>query len=53
MSADKEASDVYRVRKTLCQMLNDRGYNISDDDLHMTLEEFKGEFTDSVSGRIK
>jgi hypothetical protein len=42
---DREASDLYRVRKTLCQMLNDRGYVISDDDLLMTLAEFKGLFT--------
>lgn len=42
---DREASDLYRVRKTLCQMLKDRGYVISDDDLLMTLDEFKGLFT--------
>ena len=42
---DRDASDLYRVRKTLCQMLNDRKYVISDDDLHMTLDDFKGLFT--------
>ena len=45
MADEREASDLYRVRKTLCQMLNDRGYVISDDDLHITLQEFKDLFT--------
>ena len=53
MSTDREASDLYRVRKTLCQMLNDRGYNIADDDLHMDLEEFKSTFSDGMTSRIK
>ena len=46
MSSEREASDLYRVRKTLCQMLNDRGYIIGEDDLTLTLEEFKQQFSD-------
>ena len=34
---DREASDLFRVRKTLCQMLDDRGYVISEEDLTMAL----------------
>jgi DNA-directed RNA polymerase I, II, and III subunit RPABC1 len=44
--SEREASDLYRVRKTLCQMLNDRGYIIGEDDLTLTLEEFKQQFSD-------
>ena len=41
---DRESSDLYRVRKTLCQMLDDRGYVISEEDLTMNLTEFKDLF---------
>ena len=41
---ERECSDLYRVRKTLCQMLDDRGYVISEDDLTMNLTEFKEMF---------
>jgi DNA-directed RNA polymerase I, II, and III subunit RPABC1 len=42
---ERESSDLYRVRKTLCQMLDDRGYVISEDDLTMNLTDFKELFT--------
>ena len=38
---ERESSDLYRVRKTLCQMLDDRGYVISEEDLTMNLTDFK------------
>ena len=42
---ERESSDLYRVRKTLCQMLDDRGYVIEEDDLTMSLADFKELFT--------
>ena len=32
---------VYKAHKTLMQMLNDRGYQISDHDLNISLHNFK------------
>lgn len=48
---ERESSDLYRVRKTLCQMLDDRGYVISEEDLTMNLTDFKELFTGD-GGRV-
>ncbi|BDA50058.1 DNA-directed RNA polymerases I, II, and III subunit RPABC1 [Coccomyxa sp. Obi] len=37
---------LYRIRKTCLEMLNDRGYLIAQDELHMTKEGFKDRFGD-------
>eukprot|EP00389_Voromonas_pontica_P000711 GDKH01001056.1.p1 GENE.GDKH01001056.1~~GDKH01001056.1.p1 ORF type:complete len:209 (-),score=17.33 GDKH01001056.1:148-774(-) len=39
-SQDDQVSRLYRVRRTLYKMLSDRGYNVSDADLHMTKDNF-------------
>ncbi|KAK9903534.1 hypothetical protein WJX75_008157 [Coccomyxa subellipsoidea] len=37
---------LYRIRKTCLEMLNDRGYLIAQDELHMSKEGFKDRFGD-------
>eukprot|EP00252_Welwitschia_mirabilis_P013138 TRINITY_DN29018_c0_g1_i1.p1 TRINITY_DN29018_c0_g1~~TRINITY_DN29018_c0_g1_i1.p1 ORF type:complete len:218 (+),score=24.09 TRINITY_DN29018_c0_g1_i1:213-866(+) len=41
---DPESHKLYRVRKTLMEMLHDRGFFVSDDDLRMSLEQFRSNF---------
>lgn len=35
-----EVTRLYRIRKTLMEMLNDRGYMVTDSDINMTKDEF-------------
>jgi len=42
----EDASRLFRVRRTLCELLSDRGYAISDEDLKMTKEGFISKFSD-------
>lgn len=37
---------LYRIRKTSLEMLNDRGYIVNSEELHMTKEEFQARFGD-------
>lgn len=37
---------LHKIRKTCFQMLNDRGYIVSKEDLNQGLEEFKDKFMD-------
>jgi len=39
-----EISKLWRVRKTMHEMLRDRGYNVEEGDLKMTVEEFRETF---------
>ncbi|KAL9234603.1 hypothetical protein vseg_009457 [Gypsophila vaccaria] len=39
-SIDEEIVRLYRVRKTIMQMLNDRGYSVTDDEINMTRHQF-------------
>ena len=45
--ADDTALRLYRVRKTVCEMLHDRGYVVSSDDLKMTFDQFKEKFPEA------
>lgn len=37
---------LWRVRRTLMQMCNDRGYDVPEDQLDITLDAFKEQFGD-------
>ncbi len=39
-----DTSMVFRIKKTLLQMLRDRGYKVSESELTMPLEEFKASY---------
>ncbi|XP_010684758.2 DNA-directed RNA polymerases II and IV subunit 5A [Beta vulgaris subsp. vulgaris] len=39
-ASDEEITNLYRVRKTVTQMLNDRGYFVTDDEMNMTKQQF-------------
>jgi DNA-directed RNA polymerase I, II, and III subunit RPABC1 len=38
---DQEKTNIYKVRKTVLQMLKDRGYIVSENDLLESLEDYK------------
>lgn len=46
---EKEASKMFRVRKTCFKMLSKRGYIVDDASLNMTTDQFKQKFGDSPS----
>nr|AJA90766.1 DNA-directed RNA polymerase IV fifth largest subunit [Ephedra trifurca] len=41
---DPESHRLFKVRRTLLQMLDDRGFYVSDTDLNMPLDQFRGIF---------
>lgn len=47
MSGDEDVARLFRIRKTMSKMLNDRGYLVSQADLNLTLEGFKEKYTDT------
>eukprot|EP00741_Cyanophora_paradoxa_P023400 tig00021582_g22606.t1 len=49
MAEQSESSKLHRVRKTIMQMLNDRGYLVSKSDLDMTLDEFQNQYSAAPS----
>jgi len=49
MSGDEEAARLFRIRKTMSKMLNDRGYLVSQADLNLDLDGFKEKYTDTPS----
>ena len=40
----EEVAKLYRVRKTVCAMLEARGYLVSQADAKITLDEFRDKF---------
>ena len=42
-----ETTVLYRVRKTIFQMLRDRGYTVSDKSFYETYDEFKQSYNGS------
>ncbi|KAK9911128.1 hypothetical protein M0R45_035051 [Rubus argutus] len=45
---EQEITRLYRVRKTVMQMLKDRDYVIVDHDLNMTLSQFKNKYGENM-----
>lgn len=43
---DEVVTKLYRVRKTVLQMLNDRGYLVLDEELSQTKDDFREKFGD-------
>ena len=46
-SDNPEVTTMWRVRKTIHAMLAERGYLLTQDDMSMTIEDFKATFGDS------
>ncbi|RDY08222.1 DNA-directed RNA polymerases II and IV subunit 5A [Mucuna pruriens] len=42
--SDEEIAKLYRIRKTVMQMLRDRGYLVGDFEINMTKHEFKSKY---------
>ncbi|KFZ06552.1 hypothetical protein V501_07304 [Pseudogymnoascus sp. VKM F-4519 (FW-2642)] len=52
--ADREVARLWRAWRTVHQMVNDRGYELNEDELSISLAEFKNRFTnDGVPDRKK
>ncbi len=48
----KDTQQIWRVWRTVHEMLRDRGYEVSDSQMHMSLEDFAARFSDQ-SGEIQ
>ncbi|KAK9380033.1 RNA polymerase [Kockiozyma suomiensis] len=46
--SERQASRLWRTFRTVKEMVKDRGYDISDDDLNMTLDVFRSRMCDSM-----
>ncbi|MCL7042179.1 hypothetical protein MKW94_015787 [Papaver nudicaule] len=46
-SGSVESHRYYLARKTTFEMLKDRGYDVPDNELHLTLQEFRNKFTET------
>lgn len=46
--ADQEARRLFRIRRTLMQMLNDRGYLVADIELTPTMQDFTNKFGENI-----
>lgn len=47
MNRDEESYRLWRARRTICQMLRDRGYIVEQTDLDMKYETFRQHFSDT------
>lgn len=49
----KESYTLFRIWRTLKQMCNDRGYLVLDEDMTITLEQFKERFVSAYSDVVR
>lgn len=49
MDDEQEIYKLWRIRKTILQLCNDRGYIVTSDELEQTLEQFKQTYGDKPS----
>jgi hypothetical protein len=49
MAAEGEGTQLFRVYRTVCEMLDMRGYLIPPEDLNISLDEFKKKFGEPPS----
>ncbi|KAK4564671.1 hypothetical protein RGQ29_006665 [Quercus rubra] len=48
MSTPEQVSRIYKVRKTVFQMLRDRGYSVDDSEINMTRQQFTQHFGERI-----
>lgn len=48
MSSEEEVSRLVRTRRTVMQMLRDRGYLVLDDEISMTKSQFLGKYGETI-----
>ena len=49
MNYEDEIEKLWRIRKTVLQMCNDRGYIVTSEELEQTLDQFKETYSDRLS----
>ncbi|XP_078437138.1 DNA-directed RNA polymerases II and IV subunit 5A-like [Wolffia australiana] len=48
MSAEEDASRLFRIRRTVMQMLRDRGYLVGDFEINMSKQQFLDKFGETI-----
>ena len=46
--SDEEINRLFRIRRTMMQMLKDRGYFVGDFEIDMTKEQFRNKYGESM-----
>jgi DNA-directed RNA polymerase I, II, and III subunit RPABC1 len=52
-AGDREAARLWRAWRTVHEMVQDRGYELSDDEVKISLEDFKRQYEIQGEGIIK
>jgi DNA-directed RNA polymerase I, II, and III subunit RPABC1 len=52
-AGDRESAKLWRAWKTVHEMVQDRGYTLSDEEVKISLEEFKERYTGNEGGGIE
>ncbi|KAL8136613.1 hypothetical protein V2J09_002614 [Rumex salicifolius] len=48
LTSEEEVARLYRIRRTLMQMLNDRGYLVTDYEINLTKNQFIDKYGDNI-----
>ncbi|GAA5833747.1 hypothetical protein JCM3766R1_000086 [Sporobolomyces carnicolor] len=51
--AERETARLFRVNRTIHELVKDRGYQISEDEIKMNLEDFKGQYASGTNALDK